>query len=88
MNFIMQQLINKKINSIDEEEFLQLAKKQGYSITSEQATAILRIVHAQKIDIGNKAQVEHIIQRLRHETDPYISQIVEELFQQFHHLLD
>ncbi|MBM7838119.1 hypothetical protein JOC54_001350 [Alkalihalobacillus xiaoxiensis] len=87
MNFIMQQLINQKVNSINEHDFLQLAQKQGYTLSHEQATQILKIVHAQKIDVGNKAQIEQIVQRLKRETDPQVATIVEDLFQQYSHLL-
>lgn len=87
MNFIKQQLINQKVNSINEQDFLQLAKKQGYTLSHNQATQILKIVHAQKVDVGNKAQIEQIVQRLKRETEPQIASIVEELFQQYQHLL-
>ncbi|MED4127906.1 MULTISPECIES: DUF2624 family protein [Shouchella] len=87
MNFIMQQLINQKINSISKEEFLQLAEKQGYPLTSQQADSVLRILRQQTINVGNKKQVEAIINQLTNETDSYVSSTVSQLFQKYNHML-
>lgn len=83
----MQQLANKKINSLTESELISLAQDNGYTLDLMQAKSILRIVHAQKVDVGNKAQIHHIIHRLKTETDPRIAHIVSELFQQYGHYL-
>ncbi|GIN08185.1 hypothetical protein J1TS1_23300 [Shouchella clausii] len=88
MNIIMQQLINQKINSITESEFIQLAHKHGYQVTPAQTKAIFKIIKAQRIDIRNRAQIDQILERLRTETDPYIAGVVDELFEQFQHYLD
>ncbi|MFB4211841.1 DUF2624 family protein [Shouchella sp. JSM 1781072] len=87
MNFIMQQLVNQKINSISKEEFMQLAEKQGYPLSSEQADSVLRILRQQTINVGNKKQVESIIYQLTKETDSYVSSTVSQLFQKYNHML-
>lgn len=87
MNFIMQQLVNQKINSISKEEFMQLAEKQGYPLSSEQADSVLRILRQQTINVGNKKQVESIIYQLTKETDSYVSSTVSQLFQKYSHML-
>lgn len=87
MNFIMQQLVNQKINSVSKEEFMQLAEKQGYPLSSEQADSVLRILRQQTINVGNKKQVESIIYQLTKETDSYVSSTVSQLFQKYNHML-
>ncbi|MFS0786303.1 DUF2624 family protein [Shouchella sp. 1P09AA] len=87
MNFIMQQLVNQKINSISKEEFMQLAEKQGYPLSSEQADSVLRILRQHTINVGNKKQVESIIYQLTKETDSYVSSTVSQLFQKYSHML-
>ncbi|WP_059102562.1 DUF2624 domain-containing protein [Shouchella shacheensis] len=87
MNFIMQQLVNQKINSMTEPEFLQLARQHGYSLSPAQAKKVLSIIHSEKVDVGNRQQVDAIIHRLQTETDAHVAGIVQELLGQFEHLL-
>ncbi|WP_332690976.1 DUF2624 family protein [Halalkalibacter lacteus] len=83
MNAIMQQLINNKINSLTTTELLDLASQHNINISSNQAEKVISILHSEKIDVANKAQIERMIQRLQNEVDPYVSSVVQQLLHQF-----
>ncbi|WP_017728359.1 DUF2624 family protein [Halalkalibacterium ligniniphilum] len=87
MNPFMQQLVNQKINALTVMDLLQLAKQYQISLSQEQANKVLIVIHSEKIDVGNKEQVNRLIQRLQVEIDPHVSNVIAQLLKQFGHYL-
>lgn len=87
MNVFIQQLINQKINSLTVAELIKQAEKNNISITNHQAEQVISILKTEKIDVGNAAQVERLIHKLQTETDSHVANTIEQLLQQYSHLL-
>lgn len=87
MNAFMQQLINQKINSITAPELIKQAQKNQITLTQSQAQKVVSILKTEKIDVGNADQVERILEKLQKETDSHVAGTIQQLLQQYSHLL-
>lgn len=87
MNVFMQQLINQKINSITAPELVKQAQKNQIQLSQSQAQKVVSILQTEKIDVGNQEQVERILAKLQTETDSHIASTIQQLLQQYSHLL-
>lgn len=87
MNPLIQQIANQKLNSLTKEELLSLSMQYGVPITYDQAEKVILILRSETIDIANKQQVERLLYRLQTEIDPYVSNTVKHLLNQYAPLL-
>ncbi|WP_026674684.1 DUF2624 family protein [Alkalihalobacterium bogoriense] len=87
MNPVIVQMINLKVNSLSKEELLSLSQQHNLPITEKQAEQVLNVLRSETINITNKQQVERMIQRLRTEVDPHVSNVVKQLLDQYGHYL-
>ncbi|WP_078428835.1 DUF2624 domain-containing protein [Alkalihalobacterium alkalinitrilicum] len=87
MNPFIQQMINHKINSLTKKELITLSHQHQMPINGGQASKVIQIIQSEPIDIGNRSQVERMIQRLQNEVDPHVSKLVNQLLNQYGHLL-
>ncbi|MDQ0205564.1 DUF2624 domain-containing protein [Alkalicoccobacillus murimartini] len=87
MNVFIQQLINQKINSITVPELVKQAEKNQIPLTESQAKKVVSILKTEKIDVGNAEQVERLLTKLQTETDSHVASTIQQLLQQYSHLL-
>ncbi len=87
MNEWMLQMINQKINSLSARELLELASQHQIPLTMQQAQKVIAVLRSETINIADKRQVERMIYRLKTEVDPHVSRVIEQLLQQYGHLL-
>ncbi|TSB46738.1 DUF2624 family protein [Alkalicoccobacillus porphyridii] len=87
MNMFMQQIINQKINSITAVELIKQAEKNQIKLSESQAQKVVSILKTEKIDVGNAEQVERILAKLQTETDSHVAGTIQQLLQQYSHLL-
>lgn len=87
MNPLIQQIANQKLNSLTKEELLSLSVQHRIPINSEQAEKVVMILRSESIDIANKEQIERLLFRLQTEIDPYVSNVVKLLLNQYAPLL-
>lgn len=88
MNPFIKQMINNKVNSLTKAELLALSEQHQMPINEAQAEKVLEIIQSNPVDVGNKQQINTLINRLKTEVDPYVSQLVTELLGQYGHLLN
>lgn len=87
MNPFLQQIINQKINSITATELVKQAEKNQINLSETQAQKVVSILKTEKIDVGNPEQVERILEKLQTETDSHVAGTIQQLLQQYSHLL-
>ncbi|KGA95919.1 hypothetical protein AJ85_15695 [Alkalihalobacillus alcalophilus ATCC 27647 = CGMCC 1.3604] len=87
MNPIMQQLVNHKVNSLSSTELLQLSEQYQIPLNEQQANKVIQILRTEKINVANTEQIHRILNRLQTEVDPYVSNVVQQLMQQFNQYL-
>ncbi|WP_088102493.1 DUF2624 family protein [Halalkalibacter urbisdiaboli] len=87
MNAIMQQLINQKVNSLTPQDLLDLASQHQIQLNQQQAEKVVSIIKSEKIDVANQDQIHHVLNRLQNEIDEHVSNVINQLLQQFSHYL-
>jgi ribosomal protein L12E/L44/L45/RPP1/RPP2 len=80
---LLQKIINQKLNSLDADGLLQLAKQNGLSIDRVQAQAIVRIIRGKNINIFNEAERISLLKKVAAITSPETAQQVNQLLKQF-----
>ncbi|MFV8826673.1 DUF2624 domain-containing protein [Alkalihalobacterium sp. APHAB7] len=88
LNPFFQQMINHKINSLTKKELVALSHQHQMPITEKQASEVIQVLQSEPIDVGDRTQVERLINRLQTEVDPYVSKVITQLLNQYGHLLD
>ncbi|WP_191560799.1 DUF2624 domain-containing protein [Metabacillus idriensis] len=80
---LFQKIINQKLNSMDADGLLQLAKQNSLSIDRIQAQAIVKIIRGKNINIFDDAQRISLLKKVAAITSPATAQQVNQLLQQF-----
>ncbi|PLR68159.1 MULTISPECIES: DUF2624 domain-containing protein [Bacillaceae] len=80
---LFQKIINQKLNSLDADGLLQLAKQNSLSIDRIQAQAIVKIIRGKNINIFDDAQRISLLKKVAAITSPATAQQVNQLLQQF-----
>lgn len=80
---LFQKIINQKLNTLDADGLLQLAKQNSLSIDQIQAQAIVKIIRGKNINIFNDEERIRLLKRVAAITSPATAQQVNQLLQQF-----
>lgn len=80
---LFQKIINQKLNSLDADGLLSLAKQNSLSIDRIQAQAIVKIIRGKNINIFDDAQRISLLKKVAAITSPATAQQVNQLLQQF-----
>ncbi|MGD6795811.1 MULTISPECIES: DUF2624 domain-containing protein [Metabacillus] len=80
---LFQKIVNQKLNSLDTDGLLQLAKQNNLSISRPQAQEIVKIIRGKNINIFNDAERIDLLKRVAAITSPATAQKVNQLLQQF-----
>lgn len=80
---LFQKMINQKLNTLDADGLLQLAKQNSLSIDQIQAQAIVKIIRGKNINIFNDEERIRLLKRVAAITSPATAQQVNQLLQQF-----
>ncbi|MGG4490013.1 DUF2624 domain-containing protein [Metabacillus idriensis] len=80
---LFQKIVNQKLNSLDADGLLQLAKQNNLAIDRIQAQQIVRIIRGKNINIFDDAERIRLLKKVAAITSPATAQQVNQLFQQF-----
>ncbi|TDL82274.1 DUF2624 domain-containing protein [Peribacillus frigoritolerans] len=80
---LFQKIVNQKLNSLDADGLLQLAKQNSLAIDRTQAQQIVRIIRGKNINIFDDAERIRLLKKIAAITSPATAQQVNQLFQQF-----
>ncbi|WP_421175022.1 DUF2624 domain-containing protein [Metabacillus dongyingensis] len=80
---LFQKIVNQKLNSLDTDGLLQLAKQNSLAINRAQAQEIVKIIRGKNINIFNDAERISLLKKVAAITSPATAQQVNQLFQQF-----
>ncbi|MCM3596253.1 DUF2624 domain-containing protein [Metabacillus idriensis] len=80
---LFQKIVNQKLNSLDADGLLQLAKQNSLAIDRTQAQQIVRIIRGKNINIFDDAERIRLLKKVAAITSPATAQQVNQLFQQF-----
>ncbi len=78
---LVQQIVNKKVNSLTPNELLKYSKQYNVFITPEQAHTLVNVIRQKPINIYNEAERRYLIKQIAQVTDRETAKKVNELFQ-------
>ncbi len=79
MNPIYRRIINNKINHITYEELKDLARQYRVPVTKTEIKKVLNIIRKEKIDVGNKTQIERLLKKIEREVSPKVKNLLTQL---------
>ena len=83
MNAFILQMVNQKVNNFTKDELLSLSRQHQMPINETQAAKVISILRSEKIDVGNVAQCERLVERLQTEVDSHVSGLIKQLLDQY-----
>lgn len=83
MNAFILQMVNQKVNNLTKDELLSLSRQHQMPINEAQAEKVISILRSEKIDVGNAAQCERLVERLQTEVDSHVSGLIKQLLDQY-----
>ncbi|MDT2045442.1 tRNA methyltransferase [Priestia aryabhattai] len=78
---LVQQIVNKKVNSLTPNELLKYSKQYNVFITPEQAHTLVNVIRQKPVNIYNEAERRYLIKQIAQVTDRETAKKVNELFQ-------
>jgi predicted nucleotidyltransferase len=87
MNPFVQQIVNTKIKELTPEQLMKYSVSYNVPLSIEQAKKVVAILKTKKINIYDEAQRTRLLNKIKTQLDQKSAKKVDELLQQFIHLL-
>ncbi|WP_078577083.1 DUF2624 family protein [Salipaludibacillus agaradhaerens] len=87
MNPVIRELVNQQIRQLTLKELITRARKEGISLTVQEARQLLAMLQQPPLDIADKERVKRLKQQLR-EDFPHHYDTAMALLKPYEHYLD
>lgn len=87
MNPLILQIVNNKLNTINEGELKSLAQQYQFSINDQQAKEIIRILRSETINVVDDKQRNRLLTKIKKQVDPQTARQFFKMLKQYEQYL-